>query len=49
MIEDGYTVELIEDMMEVFTVSPWTPHTALQEAINHMIQLLRYPLSSPNE
>ena len=41
MIENGYTVELVEDMMEVFTVSSWTPHTAVQEALGHMIKLLR--------
>ncbi|CAG2205931.1 NBAS [Mytilus edulis] len=43
MIENGYTVELIEDIMEVFPVSPWTPHTALKEAVGHMVQLLRDP------
>ncbi|VDI84096.1 neuroblastoma-amplified sequence, partial [Mytilus galloprovincialis] len=43
MIENGYTVELIEDIMEVFPVSPWTPHTALKEAVGHLIQLLRDP------
>ncbi|XP_076101260.1 NBAS subunit of NRZ tethering complex-like [Mytilus galloprovincialis] len=43
MIENGYTVELIEDILEVFPVSPWTPHTALKEAVGHLIQLLRDP------
>lgn len=46
MIEAGYTVELVEDMMEVITVSPWTPKTAVQEAVGHMIESLRESSSS---